>query len=106
MNPSIDIVKAVDWATLGVVLTIVTAVSSLTWWLSGQFSSVKNLIHARLEAASRIILDKLEYHEKHDDDRFSDMRKQLADIQLRNATKDVLLTGAIARLDKLNGYVK
>lgn len=92
-----------DWATAGIIFTIVSAVSSLTWWLSGQFSSVRHLVFERIGLVEKTILDKLEYHEKHDDDRFGAIRSDIADVRVRNATKDALMTNMIAKLDKLNG---
>lgn len=90
-----------DWATVGIIFTIVSAVSSLTWWLSGQFSAVKNLVYTRVETVSKVILDKLEYHERHDDDRFSDIRKILAEIAVRNAAKDTIMAALVTRIDKI-----
>lgn len=88
-----------DWATVGIIFTVVSAVASLTWWLSGQFSSVRNLVFERLGLVEKVLLDKIEYHERHDDDRFSAIRNDLADIRLRNATKDALMTNIITKLD-------
>jgi hypothetical protein len=80
-----------DWAAVGIVATIVTTVASLTWWLSGQFSGVRALVHERVDLVEKAILDKLEYHEKHDDMRFSGISNDLWDIRVRNAAKDGLL---------------
>lgn len=79
-----------DWATAGIIFTIVSAVSSLTWWLSGQFSSVRHLVFERIGLVEKTIMDKLEYHEKHDDTRFGSIRNDLWDIRVRNAAKDGL----------------
>lgn len=79
-----------DWATAGIIFTIVSAVSSLTWWLSGQFSSVRHLVFERIGLVEKTIMDKLEYHEKHDDTRFAGIRNDLWDIRVRNAAKDGL----------------
>ena len=91
-----------DWATIGIILTIVSAVSSLTWWLSGQFSAVKTLVHSKVEATTRILLDKIEYHERHDDDRFSQIREDLSELRIRNAAKDTLMATMVTKLDKIN----
>lgn len=89
-----------DWATLGIIFTIVSAVSSLTWWLSGQFGSMRNLVFERVSTVERVIVDKLEYHERHDDSRFGAIRDDLADIRIRNATKDALMTNILTKLEK------
>lgn len=79
-----------DWATIGIIFTIVSAVASLTWWLSGQFNSVRHIVFERIGLVEKTILDKLEYHEKHDDSRFAGIRNDLWDIRVRNAAKDGL----------------
>lgn len=80
-----------DWATLGIIFTIVSAVSSLTWWLSGQFSSVRHMVYERIGLTEKVLVDKLEYHERHDDVRFAGIRNDLWDIRVRNAAKDGLI---------------
>lgn len=77
-----------DWATLGIIFTVVSAVSTLTWWLSGQFSAVRHLVFERIGLVEKTIIDKLEYHERHDDTRFMNIRNDLWDIRVRNAAKD------------------
>lgn len=89
-----------DWATLGIIFTIVTTVSSLTWWLSGQFSSVRNMVFERVSIVEKVIVGKLEYHERHDDDRFGQIRNDLAEIRIRNASKDALMTNILGKLDR------
>lgn len=79
-----------DWATMGIIFTVVSAVSSLTWWLSGQFSSVRHMVYERIGLTEKILIDKLEYHERHDDTRFAGIRNDLWDIRVRNAAKDGL----------------
>lgn len=81
-----------DWSTLGIIVTILSAVSSLTWWLSGQFSSVRHLVHERVGLVEKNLIDKLEYHERHDDTRFQGIRNDLWDIRVRNAAKDGLIS--------------
>ncbi|SRR5258708_3753461 len=90
----------VDFAALGVIVTIITAVSTLTWWLSGQFSAVKNLVFERIGLTEKAILDKIEYHERHDDTRFAQIREELAELRIRNATKDAIMTNIMNKLEK------
>lgn len=70
-----------DWTLVSVagtlVFTILTAVWSLAWWLARQFALVKDAI-----------LEKLEYHERHDDIRFDALTKDLWEIRVRNASVD------------------
>ena len=95
--------STLDLATIGIMFTVISAVASLTWWLSGQFNAIKSLVHTRVEATTKLILDKLEYHERHDDDRFNSIRKDISEVRLRNATKDTLMSVMMSKLDKLNG---
>lgn len=90
-----------DWATAGIIFTVVSAVSSLTWWLSGQFSAVRYLVFERIGLTEKVLIDKLEYHERHDDERFLQVRNDLAEVRLRNATKDEIMASIIAKLDKI-----
>lgn len=77
-----------DWTLASVagtlVFTILTAVWSLAWWLARQFSLVKDAI-----------LEKLEYHERHDDVRFDAITKDLWEIRVRNASVDNLKRGNV-----------
>ena len=89
-----------DFAAIGIIVTIISAVSTLTWWLSGQFSAVKNLVFERIGLTERTILDKMEYHERHDDSRFAQIREELSELRIRNATKDAIMTNILNKLDK------
>lgn len=77
-----------DWTLVSVagtlVFTILTAVWSLAWWLARQFSLVKDAI-----------LEKLEYHERHDDIRFDALTKDLWEIRVRNASVDNMNRGKV-----------
>lgn len=77
---------------VGLFITIFTAVWSLAWWLSGQFTDIRNLIYSQVEKINSTLSQKLDYHEKHDDTRFASMDLRLAsirddiwDIRVRNA---------------------
>lgn len=73
---------------LSIIGATITAVGTLTWWLSGQFTGVRRLVHERIEHTQKVIEDKLDYHEKHDDQRFSQMNNDLWAIKVRNAAID------------------
>ena len=45
----------------------------------------------------------MEYHERHDDERFAQIRNDISEVRIRNAAKDALMAAIVARLDKLNG---
>lgn len=64
---------------------------ALAWWLSGQFSEIRSFVYSQTTRIEQTILNKLEYHEKHDDTRFQGIRNDLWDIRVRNAAKDGLV---------------
>lgn len=70
---------SVTLVIVGLVCTILGAVWSLAWWLSGHFSAIRKDFYA----LGKEILDKLEYHERHDDQRFSQIRDDIWDIRVR-----------------------
>lgn len=62
-------------------------VVSLGIWITAQFNKIRDLIFESYDK----ILKKLEYHEHHDDNRFSQLSNDLVAIKLRNASKDVMM---------------
>jgi hypothetical protein len=77
-----------DFATLATIVAWIagaaTFIGSMVWWLASQFRVTRDLIFQSKED----ILKKLEYHERHDDDRFQNVRNDIWDIRLRNASID------------------
>lgn len=73
---------------------------ALAWWLSGQFSEIRSFVYQQMSRVEVNILDKLEYHEKHDDSRFDDLNKELWDIKIRLASKNIRLK----ELERKGGY--
>ena len=60
----------------------------MSWWLNGQFSSLRRLVFEKTEQIKDALITKLEYHEKHDDARFQGISNDLWDIRVRNAARD------------------
>lgn len=100
MNFSVD--QQLFFTVAGLFLTIFAAVWSLAWWLSGKFSEIRNLVYMTAEKTREVLLNKLEYHEKHDDDRFSQIREDISEVRIRNATKDTIMASLTSRVDKLD----
>lgn len=77
-----------DWTLIGYVGFVLTSIAAATWslaiWLSKQFANLKSVIYETKDA----VVSKLEYHERHDDTRFQDIRKDIWEIRLRNARFD------------------
>lgn len=76
--------------------------SVTVWFVSSQFSDNRKLIYDGLASITKTILDKLEYHEQHDDIRFGqvidrinlgfkEQSDRIWNIELRNAAKDGVL---------------
>jgi hypothetical protein len=72
---------------IGVMVTIAGSVWTLAWWLSGHF----NMIRKEILALGKELVEKLEYHERHDDVRFDQVQNAITDIRVRNAASDALL---------------
>jgi hypothetical protein len=74
-----------QWGLVTVSLTIIGTVWSLAWWLSGKFSELRHLVYDQVEKLGKEITNKLEYHEKHDDQRFLSMGNDIWEMKVRNA---------------------
>lgn len=72
-------------AGLGLLITLGGIIWGFSLWLNRSFSEVKELIYVKLEAMEKNILDKLEYHERHDDIRFNEVHKDIWELKLSNA---------------------
>lgn len=72
------------WNYAGLIASIAASVWSLAWWLSGHFLSIRKDLYT----LEKTIIDKLEYHERHDDTRFGQIRDDIWDIRVRNAATD------------------
>lgn len=85
----------------GFVITIIGAVATCAIWISRQFAITNTLVFNKAEQIKEFILDKLDYHERHDDVRFQQMAKDLLltkdqitkdlwELRVRNAAFDGL----------------
>lgn len=72
------------WGIMSLIAAIAGSVWSLAWWLNGHFNNLRK----DFMALTKEILDKLEYHERHDDTRFGQLRDDIWDIRVRNAAAD------------------
>src|SRR5690349_6548366 len=68
--------------------TMIGAAGTMMWWLSGQFDSQRSFFLREMKLVQTAIMDKLEYHERHDDRRFAEVKDDIFGIQLRNAAID------------------
>lgn len=71
-----------DWiAILGVYITILGSVWTLGQYINGRFTKIFD----KIDSVKDQILMKLEYHERHDDKRFSEIREDIWETRLRIA---------------------
>jgi hypothetical protein len=63
----------------------------LAIWLTGKFSALKGQFYDKIDKSVGLLLDKLEYHERHDDQRFAELNRDINALHIRNATADALL---------------
>jgi hypothetical protein len=66
-------------------ITIITAVWGHAIWLSNRFAGISKEMDQRFEKVFSAINSKLEYHERHDDQRFGEISNGLWEIRLQNA---------------------
>src|SRR6266446_1738201 len=95
-----DKIPDVIMVGLAVGIFVGGTVWALAWWLSGQFSGTRSLVYEQLARVEQTIVSKLEYHERHDDTRFADIRNDIWDIRVRNASKDGLAPLSLRDLTK------
>lgn len=67
------------------------AIWGFAWFLSNKFNAMMSKFYDKIDAVAALILDKLEYHERHDDVRFGNLGEAINDLRVRNATADALL---------------
>lgn len=79
-----------DYYLVATVFTTVGSVWTLAWFLQSKFSALSSKLYDKIERSMQQILDKLEYHEKYDDQRFMAISNDLWDIRVRNAARDGL----------------
>lgn len=82
-----------DWVPLiGLLSSTIFILISTVWgfsiWLSKKFDQNKEFIEEKIEKLETTIIKKLEYHERHDDVRFADIKNDVWDIRVRNAARD------------------
>lgn len=84
-------------------LSIMGSLITIGWvtalWLSKKFTEVHDNIGEKVLQLEKNIISKLEYHERHDDDRFSQVDKSIWEIRVRNAARDRDLRESPAHTD-------
>lgn len=77
-----------NWVSLlGVLITLETTLMAGIWGFSWFLSKKFNDIYDRIQETMALMIEKLEYHEQHDDKRFSDMTNGLWEIRVAQAQR-------------------
>jgi hypothetical protein len=74
--------------TASVLLVMISSIFLLGWRLNNQFRDVRQLVFTQSEKIKEFFLSKLDYHEKHDDERFDKISNDLWLIRIHNAARD------------------
>lgn len=80
---------------LGIAGSIIAASWFQGIWISRQFSVIKDFINDKVDD----VLNKLQYHERHDDKRFDDITNRIWMMKLENATSKTYKNRDVRRED-------
>lgn len=70
---------------ISVLFVILGSVWGHSLWLSKQFASLRELIYHKVDQLENNFIQKLEYHERHDDARFLEMHNNIWEMKLQSA---------------------
>lgn len=73
---------------VGIVSTLVTVGWVSASFMNKKFSGLTEQIDTQMQKLEDNLIRKMDYHEKHDDDRFSQVRNDIWEIRLHNAAHD------------------
>ena len=69
-------------AIAGALLTFATTIAGLVWWLSRQFSSVRDLVYSR----SDMLRQKMDDHERLDEECFNNLGLRVQRVEIMTDT--------------------
>lgn len=90
MNPALSEWLSILAMAATTMFVTVSAIWSLAWWLSKQFQIIRHLVYDTINKTEEALLKKIEYHEKHDDQRFASLTHDIWDIKIINAARDAI----------------
>lgn len=76
-----------ELASLASLAAIVSVVGGALVYLSKQLTAIKTLIYTRTDQLKEFFVSKLDYHEKHDDERFAALTRDIWEIRVANAAR-------------------
>lgn len=74
----------------GLVITIIGTAWKLSGSLNKQFDEARELVYRKFDELNKTLSDRIDYHEKHDDERFQNVRNDIWDIRVLNAARDAI----------------
>lgn len=75
---------------LSTLFTIVITAGGAVWALSGQFAKTREMVENKLDKLETTLVSKMEYHERHDDARFTEVKNDIWQIRVENAAKEAI----------------
>ena len=78
-------------------MTVVVATGTMSYWLSSQFRDVRDMVFRKTEQLQNYFTQKVEAHEKHDDQRFDALNDDVWMIRLRLAANDMDTNGSFKK---------
>lgn len=78
-------------SAVATVISIVGSIAGLGWFMSRQLAHIKDFVYSTSETVKKSMIEKLEYHERHDDKRFSDIVDDIWELRLRYAAVEGLI---------------
>jgi len=71
----------------GTGMVILTTLWRFAIWIQQQFNSVKEYVDKRFTELETKVVNKIEYHEKHDDHRFSEIHNEIWQLKVLDAAR-------------------
>ncbi len=73
---------------LGAGMIILTSMWKFSTWISEQFSSMKDYVNDRISDLENKVIDKIDYHERLDNNRFSNIHNEIWELKVLDATRN------------------
>lgn len=81
------------WADASLVGTGILSTWTIAWFLSAKINGTNSLVYRKFDELKNVFLEKLEYHERHDDSRFEAIRKDFWEMRVSNAARSGRVNG-------------
>lgn len=82
------------WTDVSLLGTGVLSTWTIAWFLSSKINGTNSLVYRKFDELKNAFLEKLEYHERHDDQRFDNIRKDIWQMRVINAARSGKVNGS------------